>query len=313
MRYVWRGIGVSLVAACALIGAATASASVGLPEAGKCELLEAVGKYLNSGCTEKARKRHGVYQGNYEWSQLSQIEGEPVALDGSFAFETAAGKKIECEALYHESSIALLGPKTTRTPLLIFEGCHSEGTGAGHGCRSNDTAAQAEPEIIDDHAEWREKVIFEENEEEEEIPVGMYPGWPGRLGFIGGKGDPNPSVGVAFKVKRANQLPYPPVNQLLFSPIVCEDEAVGTVWIGGEHRGGNSVIGALTPVDQMSSTYTLTFTESAPGEQTPERFEGKRQDVLQAFIKGHWEPLAFVGRWTFTLEGDTPIEIKAER
>lgn len=62
-------------------------------------------------------------------------------------------------------------------------------------------------------------------------------------------------------------------------------EEIKVVVKEGEGKGGNSVIGAITPVNVLSKTFTLKFTQ-VKGVQAPEMFEGGVRDVLESSING---------------------------
>jgi hypothetical protein len=296
-----RMLGVCVVAAFAVAAVAAACASAAkLPEWGKCEATagNTGGMYADAGCTVPVKKVNGGYLGGYEWtSNLSHHQTPELvgsngrgATTGSWTFETAAGTKIECSGLGRESETRLLAPKNQRTPLLEFEECKSAGAGGGE-CGTPDASIFGEEGDITNNPEWFE----------EEIEPGVIPGWASSLGFIAGKDTSTPTVGVTYGARNR--------GEKLFEPVVCKSNELGTVWIGGERKGGNSFISTISPVDQMSATYTQVSNESAPGVQSPERFQTGKQHVLQAFIHGHWEPLAITGHITYELE--EPVEIKA--
>ena len=267
---------------------AAAGASAKLPEWGKCQATGGGtgGKYSDAGCTVKAHKKKGVYTGGYEWTTLAgEFQLRPMALAGTLVFETTAGKKIECTGLAGESHAELRGASGALTPLWELEGCQSE----GQGCKSE--MAFSEGEINNTYAWYGEPA-------EEGGPT---PGWTGQLGFIA-KGGPSPVVGMAYTVKN---------DERLFEPVVCHG-AIGTVWIGGAPKGGDSFISAIAPVDQMSTEYTETYSSSAPGVQNPTKFAGGKRAMIEAFLENHWEPVAINGTFHYlTEESGQPIEIKA--
>jgi hypothetical protein len=55
-----------------------------------------------------------------------------------------------------------------------------------------------------------------------------------------------------------------------------------------KHGGYDGIISPITPVNQMTSTYTQTYTEEAeyPFRNLPSKFEGKHIDVLEDYIFG---------------------------
>jgi hypothetical protein len=284
------GWSVALVLAAGLsIHAATASAT--LPEVGRCLPTSSGigGRYKDGGCTVKAGKRKEVFTGGYEWTALVG-EGflKPMTMIGSLAFETSAGKRIECTELGGRSHAELLGSRGAKTPLWRLHGCTSEGM----ECKSQEATEAGEIE--------NEYAFFEAPSEEGVLP----PGWEGKLGFIEDRGAPSPVVGLSYKIKN---------DERLFNPVVCRG-ALGTVWIGGDRKGGDSFIGKVEPVNQMTSELTETLSESSAGIQNPTKFEGKASDVLEAFVENHWEPVAIVATFKYEVEEgaeNLKLEIKA--
>jgi hypothetical protein len=278
-------LAVGLLATAALCAIVPVAASAKLPEWGRCEAT-AKGKYTDSGCTVKAAKRSG----GFEWIPLEEgkvVKGRPLEAEGTIVFETSHGKKIECTGgMTEESYVPILGKNAEHpTPLWEMEGCEAE----GQECATPFAA----PYEINNAYQWGEIP------NEEGAPA---PGWTDRLGFISGKGGAEPVVGVAYT---------PNNEERLFQPIICQGE-IGTVWIGGERKSGNSFISTIEPVDQMSHRFTETFTESSPGVQSPERLEGHgHRQVLEAFLENHWEPVAIVATLTYPLIRGQSLEIKA--
>lgn len=293
MRYV-RVLGF-LLTLTTVFGATGTGASAKLPEWGKCNATASGtdGRYANAGCTEKARKHGGAYAGAYEWQPADgEFSTEPggVILNGALKFETASGARIECHGTTW-SSAATFVVNGAITPLWELTGCTADGEGE---CATLETGY---PPPISNKLER-----FEEEAR----------GWnhPARLGFIERHSEPEPIVGLGFKeaynttTERAE--PF-------FTPISCEQEGkaedeLGTVIIGGDRAGSNGVIGTLGPVDAMSSAYTLTYSESAPGIQSPVRFTHARSQTLRAFIHNAWEPVAFVGQLGLTFTEDWEIK-----
>lgn len=282
-----RVIGVWLLVVIALaVTAATASAR--LPEWGKCKPTESGkgGRYADPGCTVKTPAK-GSRSGGYEWTPLGEeFQLRPMSLVGTLTFETKAGKKIQCTTLESESHAMAVGPRGARTPLWELDGCTSEG-------RECDSQLSFHKGEINDLYAW-----FEEPAEEGD-PV---PGWEGQLGFVEGKGGPSPVVGLAYTIKN---------HERLFEPVICLGP-IGTVWLGGERKGGNAFIGAISPVDQMTGEFTETLSQSAPGIQNPTKFQGHKPAVIYAFLEDHWEPVAITATFQYLAEeGEADLEIKA--
>jgi hypothetical protein len=303
MRHV-RMLGLCLVAVFAFGAIVASGASAFKPEWGTCTAQEH-GKYLDAGCMEKAHgkgpKGEKVYEGSYEWAPTS-FSTKRRGTSGSISFETQAGEKIECPTARSGDSMSFT-PQGAGTPNWEFEGCE----GKGEQCS---TASLGSPEGIVINA-----LAF--------LGIGGA-SWNGTLGYIEGGGGPNPVVGVSFRSENTGfespegETIAPGTPERFFAPIACSNEepgpeAIGTVWIGGERHGGNSVIGALAPVNQMSESYTLTYSESSPGIQAPEKFEHKKRDVLEAFLHNRWEPVAWTGEFKLAVPVGSPKELRATR
>jgi hypothetical protein len=287
----FRILGLAAAVACVSALALAATAFAHLPELGRCQALEAGtgGKYSDAGCTVHAKRKHGVPTGGYEWAPLSETINsggretpEQLQMTGSMVFETAAGNKIECAEMSVEATVTYTGAQSAKTPLWQFENCSAE----GQPCRNSH--APEEGEINNEYA-W-----FEESPEEG-VPI---PGWRGRLGFIS-KGA-SPVVGVDYTVLN---------DELLFEPTVCKG-LIGTVWIGGGRKGHDSFISRIEPLNEMTSRFTETYTESAPGIQSDTKLGG-HNSWLEAFIENHWERVALSGTFTYGFERGEELEIKA--
>jgi hypothetical protein len=295
----FKTLGAAVVAACVLGTGFASLAAARLPEWGECQLEPSShGKYQDAGCLTKAPRRHGVGTGGYEWAPLNKLvlsgpreTPEEMKLIGKITFETAAGKKIECPTATVNTKVQLTGPQAAITPQWEFRECSSEGQSCG-----NEHAPTIDE--IDNRFAWREEAPTEENAAGEEVPVGPAPGWKGHLGFV--TGGATPTVGVDYTVLN---------DERLFEPTRCLGP-IGTVWIGGGKHGNNGFIGTLAPVNQMTSTFTETYRESAPGIQEPTRL-GPRRSVLEAFIANHWEPIAITATFQYGFEGGRQLEIKA--
>jgi hypothetical protein len=273
-----------------VLGAVMATgASAKLPEWGQCVATEGGtgGRYVDQACTMKAKGKGEpkVYSGGYEWTpaeeEFSSKNGSGFTLNETFKFETATAK-IECTGASTASIMAFLESSAV-TPLWKFTGCTTNGDencstlsiGSLPGEISNGLE-RLEPETI---------------------------GWehPGGLGFVERGTESEPVVGLSFKevVNEETHKPEP-----FFTPVSCEleegatpnENPVGTVLIGGDRVGGNGVIGALSPVNEMKSTYTLTYAQGGSGMQSPTRFAHRKPQTLQMFVHNTWEPVAFVGQ-----------------
>lgn len=266
-----------------VIFAAVSTASAKLPEWGECTASHG-GKYSDAGCIHRA---HGK-TGEYEWTPLEAeriVNGRPLTASGSIVFETQHGKRIECaEMSEDEESFDPIERYKDRTPLWEMTGCQSE----GQECKT--PFAQAE-EITNTFA-WGEEAA------EEGQPA---PGWTVTPGFIEGKGSEAPVVGMAYAPKN---------DERMFLPIECAGE-IGTVWIGGQKKGHDTTIATISPVNTMSTEFTETFAQSAPGIQSPEALEHRKPVYLQAFLENHWERVAIQAELSYPLVKHQRIELKA--
>jgi hypothetical protein len=315
--------GLCLACALALGVIVAASASASLPEWGGCEPTPR-GKYTDSACLHKAEHRK-TQEGKYEWytgAEFGRVAEEaenrsPVELkhywfEGEFGpatFETTNGKTMTCtsgrgnmqldnpetEMLEeHENEVTEeLEPgytihgstKGVKQVLLIFTGCESE----GQPCRSN----QSQVGEVSNKAAWG----FETGED----PIG-------KLGFINKeKGEVGLSLTTTVKTTKKDGQALLKAN--------CQG-SVGTIDIGGETKGRNSIISLIGPTNVMSTDFTQTYSQGAPGEQVPSAFEGGHEDTLRAFLSNEniWEPIALSTTFKMHKEEEVqpPIEIKAE-
>lgn len=286
-RRIRSAIAVGVVAGIAGLAGVAPAAWAKLPEFGKCTATESGtgGKYTDAACTVHAHSKHGVPQGGFEWHPLTgEVDEHPLSIEGALSFDTASGARIECKSAKSHDVAELVAPESTHTPLWALEECTAE----GQECHSS--VSVNEFEITNEDA-W-----FEEPGE----PGQPAPGWAGTLGFV--KRAPAPEVGIAYLVKN-HERAYPPISCM---------GPVETVWIGGDPKGTNTFISTVTPLDQMTTSFTERLSESAPGIQSPTKLLDKGKAGLQAFRANHWEPVALTGVWHDAVEGgEEELEIKA--
>jgi hypothetical protein len=299
-----RTLGLCLTAMLAVAAVAASTASASLPEWGGCEYT-ARGKYTDNACTHKAEHKG---EGNYEWytgAEFGRVaghgEGEPPFQLANYVsrgelgpatFETQDGKSMHCGDVESETQFELENPnketkettKGVKNVVFAFTECESE----GQECYS--TGHYRLGEVSNNVA-----VGFENGEDPQ-----------GELVFTDkAKGE----VGLALTTKQQSTKTEP--EYLLKAD--CEGP-VGTVWIGGEKTGKNTIISLISPVDQMTNEFTQTYSQGAKGEQLPHALESGSERDLQAFLEHKWEPIALSASITTarTGEAEPPIEIKAE-
>ncbi len=303
-----------------------ASASASLPEWGGCEPTPR-GIYTDSACVRKAE--HRKTEGKYEWytgKEFGRVDREakhepPFELRkygfagefGPATFKATSGKTMTCtggggtlllqnpeaetiggqgyegpngEELFRPTYEIHGTTKGVKEVFLRFTGCESE----GQPCESN--LAYEEGEVSNEGA-W----VFETGED----PVGKL-GWVNKE-----KGEVGLSLTTTAKTKRTERQALLKAN--------CQGP-VGTINIGGEKEGKNTIIGLIGPLNTMSTEFTQVYSEGAPGEQVPSMFEGHHEETLRMFLsnEGVWERLALSTKFTMHKEYSSipPIEIKAE-
>jgi len=300
MRQHVRTLALCLIAAFALVALVASTASASLPEWGGCEATPS-GRYANSACTEKATHKSG----SYEWytgeafgtvrrrergdppKQLSHYNIEAVV--GPTTFETTTNRKVECAYGSVEMQLENGNTKGVKEIFLRLHGCEAE----GQPC---ETAFSFEEGELNDQVQWEGEEAFK-----------------GVLGFVEGKGTEHPAVGLGLTAFRPQPKERPRKVEILFVAI-CHAPSIGTVWIGGDGKGKNTVISLIEPVDKMTTEFTQTFSASAPGVQAPVKFETGPERTMSEAIHGEWFGSAWTSSWADQAEGGSPsIEIKAAK
>ena len=319
MRHV-RMLGLCLIAMFALAAVAASGASAALPEWGGCEAAApGLGKYKDPACIEKATGAAKKTEGDYEWYTgenfgwvhqrerglshgygIEELKFKPVEV-GPTTFETTSGKKVECagsgENAAEENRIQLEAPNRVKKVILVFIGCH-ESTGPGEegkACHS--------PNLPGGPA-W-EELMIPANEQQ----------FKGKLVFLEGKGTEDPKVGLeltsAYKPGEEGQ------NGVLFEAICTGPHGIGTVKIGGNKKGKDTIISLITPVDQMvgegeeTTAFSQLFKGTA-GIQEPSAPEKGGEEFLDETLENETVRSAWNSPFTdVPEEGAPPIEIKA--
>ena len=297
MRHV-RMLGLCLVAVFAVAAIAATSASA-LPEWGKCE-AKAGGKYSDSNCTKKAKP---LGSGSFEWKKGSELApvpftGQNVGSGGVLYSEFAECQENEYEHYYHEArytrkACEAKGPNAYRHhegyPYIECTEEHSSG------------AASGKNEVTGVHVTFTGcKALGAlpcENVGPEEIQTNEL---KGKLGYIS---KPNKEVGVLLEpVKKHGAFAAFTCPGLPLSVVVgvgnkkegaahtssgCDQECPGATPEEEKHGGYDGVISPITPVNQMTSTYTQEYkvagvesNELCP-ENIPSHFEGQHIDLLE--------------------------------
>jgi hypothetical protein len=298
-----RILGACLLAMLAVAAVTASGASASLPELGGCEAAPTGhGKYKDSSCIEKVTGAAKKTEGDYEWytgnafawvnNREHHVGGGTPAWRfnvgiGATTFETTGGHQIECSEGHGRLHVNLAqSTKEVFGGTFYFEGCHEVG-GEEAECASSGWGGSAD---INDEGEGN-------NLEE---------GFRGTLGFLEGKGGESPKVGLSLTSHGK--------NEILMLAVCLGPE--GTVWIGGNKKGGDAVISLIEPVDQMvgegseTAGFTQTYASSGPGLQEWTSFERKHNSVLDEFVQHNFEQSSW--NTTFKDTDEYPIEIKAK-
>jgi hypothetical protein len=275
------------MAAFAIAMFAASSASAALPEWGGCEATPpGRGTYTNSTCTVKATGETKKSEGDYAWNTgerfgwLHQREtghgteglsrfhfGENGRIThniGASTLELSSGKKMTCTAGFIFFRLENAHPKNVHNGFLSLTGCESE----GQPCTSNFGENEGEVTNLDEWFEAR--------------------GLKGHLGWIDKSKQEVGLFITAFNTKSENI----EERHLLFA--ACKaggPESVRNLEIGGDKKGGNGVIGMITPVNTMTTEYQLAY-DQEKGIQAPSAFEGKTGG-LQGNEEGIFQPLGW--------------------
>jgi hypothetical protein len=295
-----RMLGLCLVAALAVCAYAVSSASA-LPEWGKCENVGSGGNYKNSNCTEKAKPKGS---GSYEWKKGSELApvpftGQNVGSGGVLYSEFAECLGETYEEYYHEARYTRQACEGKNPPKSYR---HHEGYPYIECTEENSSgAASGKNEVTGVHVTFKGcKALGAlpcENAGPEEIQTSEL---KGKLGYIS---KPNKEVGVLLEpVKKHGAFAEFTCPGLPLSVVVgvgnkkegaahtssgCDQECRGATPEEEKHGGYDGVISPITPVNQMTSTYTQEYkvenveTNEACPENTPSHFERKHIDLLE--------------------------------
>jgi hypothetical protein len=297
-----RMLGLCLVATLALGAYAVSSASA--LEWGKCEKLEtATGNYTGPNCT-KAEKAKPKGSGSYEWRKGSELAPVPFTGHNVGSGGVLYTEFPECR---QESP-----PYEVFASRLTRKACEEKGAervlnGSGPAiectAESNTGEASGKNEVKNVHVTFTGCLLLGsvpcENGAAEEIKTNEL---KGKLGYIS---KPNKEVGVLLE---------PAKKHGAFAEFVCPGFGISVaVGVGNKkegaahtssgctgacpgttpeeekHGGYDGVISPITPVNEMTSTYTQEYKvvnggagEPCP-ENTPSKFEGKHIELLEDF------------------------------
>jgi hypothetical protein len=263
-----RVLGVCMVAMLVAATVAATSASA-LPEWGQCYAMPAT-KYINSSCTEKAKKHLGAYQGSYEWRgdvppMTKPFESASAAnaliLAATYSGSVAGVVEVRCTSESDEGELS--GTKEVRTVIARFKGCEAlPGSFTGSVKCENPAGNSGE-------------VIFSTLE--------------GKLGYID---KPDKEVGMLLTPESTSPFPRPIVEFECGAYTIVAGRGVPTAtcaYAPDPKCGDDGVISAITPVNLMSHQFTELSVRAVanPFENAPSEFEntGTRRSLESRIFK----------------------------
>jgi hypothetical protein len=275
-------LGLCVVAILAVAAAVAGTASAVTPEWGQC-FAKAGGKYTNASCTTKGKG------GSFEWRK-----GTEVAKKG---FTGAGGVGIL------EDDAPLQCVKSEPNGELQAEACVNGETGKENpnakGSRENEKNGEVIPAKVECKTEHASGEASGKNDVKNVnvtftgcIALGSFPcsntatseeikttTLKGALGYLNKS---KHEVGVSLEPETKGGLfaKFSCTIGLSFEVGVPQGKKQGKAYYGAK-GGGDSVISPITPVNEMSSSFTQVYSINEKYENTPDKFEGKKLDVLE--------------------------------
>jgi len=318
-----RMLGLCLVAMLA-IGVYAVSSASALPEWGKCE-AKAGGKYSDSNCTVKAKKGAGAY----EWKKGSTLPNVPFTshnIGGGGVLSTIV---YDCKKPAPEEE--LISGRLTRAACKqkggtirsnstshVFVECESNSaTGEQHGSKQVENVNV----VFRGCKAFGSLPCKSEGAAEEEVRTNTL---KGELGYLN-KAE-----------KRVGTLLTPVKKHGTFAEFACAGGALTTVvGVGNDKQGAfyltsgcygecasaqpneekdggyDGIIAPITPVNTMTSAYTLKYSVNQETfENIPSSFEKKHIDLLESVLVNNFEHVE--GAWSPASEEVTDENIGSE-
>lgn len=295
MRHI-RMLGLCLAAVLAVAAAVATSASAASPEWGQC-FAKTGGKFANANCTTKAKKGAG----EFEWRKASQVahkkfrgEGGTGLLNAFFEFCVRGDRDPVCTEEQIEKEEAIAG--------TINVECTNEHA-IGEASGKDEVAAVV---VIFNGCKALGSIPCSNTTNAEEVKVNVL---KGTLGFIN---KANNEVGIDLN---------PAAKGAPFAQFVCGGSLTTTVGVDtsktekpaypGKKGGGDGIISPITPINQMSDSFTQVYTVTETAENIPNKFEGKPLQVLEAEVQNTNEP-EFRSAWSKAGETVTNVNTPEE-
>jgi hypothetical protein len=300
-----RILGMAIVAVLAIAAIAVSSATAASPEWGKCE-AQAGGKYEDANCQIKAKGKTGNKL--YEWHKGASLKnlpfrGENVGSGGVLTTELigCAGsegysyrtteKKCEEEGSKYEKEFAVA---------IECESEHNTGEASGKNGVTNVSVKFLGCKLFG-------SAPCSNGPTEGEIQINPL---KGELGYIS-KSEHKVGVLLEPKTKHGEFTRFNCAGVL--STVVGVGNTKEGAWYKPENHGGyDEIISPITPVNQMTPTYTQVYTVNhETNENIPSKFEGKHISLLETYTYNAEEPSVST-EWTASGEEITNVNTPTE-
>jgi hypothetical protein len=298
-------LGLCLVAVCAIVAAAATSASA-LPEWGKCE-AKAGGKYLDSNCTKKGTLKN---PGSFEFKKGTEVGNVKFTGEGGAGILTVDGRI--CKGNAGGGGIEV-SEGSERTKKCEEGGVIEPGTNSVECTSENATGEQFGTKEVKNvnvtfHGCSAAGVLPCQNTATEgEIKTHTL---KGALGYIS-KSKKEVGVSLTPVKAKAHFADFECAKAILSSVGVGNPITEGCAYKETTKCGGDGIISPITPVNEMTSTFTQVYTANAAFENIPSKFEGKPRESLEAFLAIAERP-ANSTLWSKSTEVITNVNTPAE-
>jgi len=283
-----RMLGLCLVAVLAVCAYAVSSASA-LPEWGKCE-AKAGGNYKDANCTEKAKPKGS---GAYEWRKGETLTpvpfyGENVGSGGVLKSLARYCEYEDAKHINHEAGLVTRAKcaedhGTEQGPIELNVECEKEFS-------NGESSGKASVKAVS--VKFKGCKAFgapcSNTPAEGEIQINAL---KGNLGYISKS---EHKVGILLEPEhKKGEFAKFDCGGIYEVVVGVGNSKEGTWYVPGEekHGGYDGVIGAITPVNQMTEGFTEVYTMNpATAENIPSKFEGKHIELLENYLYNNAAP-----------------------
>lgn len=312
MRHI-KIIGLCLAAVFAIAALTASAASAKKPEWGQC-FAQAGGKYLDAGCQEKGKG------GSFEWRKGTEVAKKGFTGKGGAGI-LLADAPLNCGFVNPEEEPCVNGEtgKESKEAATARQEEHEGKVGpANVECKHEEATGEASGKngVANVHVTFTGcqalgSIPCSNTANAEEIQTTPL---KGELGYINKEAH---EVGVLLTpvTKKGLFAKFECTIGITFEVGIPQGKLQGKAYYEPKN-GGDAVISPITPVNQMSSSFTQVYSINSNFENTPSKFEGKKLSVLETtafntekpFIRGLWG--AAGEEITNVNTPEEPVEIK---